>query len=249
MRAAAAAADAARVRSQARILQRLRDAIAVEKDIAFRNSPVRAQLRARRAPCCHAHVGVACVACAQSVHTDGFRLSAYLESQLLALGARPAPWLPKELSAMHVDFQLRYAKLPPAGRYDVLQEADALLLHALAGIRASASQRRDGAPPSGGGRVLHSTGGQRTQAWFERRERMLTASTFGNVLGVSGEARFFEPWVRPAGAVRLYASLPRLTRLAARRSNAWAWPSRSRATSTRSGGRTWSPRRWRRTSC
>ena len=94
----------------------------------------------------------------------------------------------------------RYAALPPARREALVGEAAAVVARALDGWAALAPRPPPNAPPSRPGdapaaRVL-DTGGQRTQTWYQKRDALLTASTFGNILGFWGEDRLHQIWVR-----------------------------------------------------
>ncbi len=140
----------------------------------------------------------------------------------------------------------RYAALPPARREALVSEAAAVVARALDGWAMLAPRPQPPAGPIGlrdapAARVL-DTGGQRTQTWYQKRDGLLTASTFGNILGFWGEDRLQELWVRPSRCLALFGCIVLCAcitlgfvdaeaRFAARRRSVWVCARASRATS------------------
>jgi len=139
------------------------------------------------------------------------RFSAFAAQSLEALGRNTPPWLPRDapLGVLAAGFA-RYATLPPPQREAMVKDAAAVVERALEAWPAPA--RAPPAPPpfkaapaaaAAGGVRMVETGGQRSQAWYQRRDTLLTASTFGNILGFWGEDRLHELWVRCSHITRI----------------------------------------------
>ena len=132
------------------------------------------------------------------------RFSAYAATALQQLAAGPPPWLPRDapLGVLAADFA-RYAALPPPAREALVKDAAAVVARALdawPSLSSSSSSPLPRPPPrnaaAAGGVRMVETGGQRNATWYQKRDALLTASTFGNILGFWGEDRLHQLWVR-----------------------------------------------------
>jgi hypothetical protein len=128
------------------------------------------------------------------------RFSAYAAGAFEQLAQEAPAWLPRDapLRVLAADFA-RYPSLPPPRREVLVAEAAAVVARALDGWAASAppSARAAAGPAAANGVRMLDTGGQRSEAWFQKRDALLTASSFGNILGFWGEDRLHQIWVRP----------------------------------------------------